>query len=84
MLTQLRLSGILDKVKGLIWGDFYKCISSDKEDGTLEQVLFDLHKRMPNLKIWTGLPYGHSDSRIIVPIGGKVQIKGGKTLLISY
>ena len=84
MLTQLRLSGILDKVKGLIWGDFYKCISSDKEDGTLEQVLLDLHKRMPNLKIWAGLPYGHSDSRIILPIGGKVQIKSGKTLLISY
>ena len=84
MLTQLRLSGILNQVKGLIWGNFYKCISSDKNDGTLDEVLADLHSRMPDLKIWTGLPYGHNDSRVILPIGGKVQIKGGKTLLISY
>ena len=84
MLTQLRLSGILNQVKGLIWGHFYKCDSSDENDGTLDEVLADLHNRMPNLKIWTGLPYGHNDSRIILPIGGKVQIKGGKTLLVSY
>ena len=84
MLTQLRLSGILDKVKGLIWGNFYKCLSSDENDGTLEQVLADLHSRMPDLKIWTGLPYGHNDSRVILPIGGKVRLKGGKTLIVSY
>jgi len=84
MLTQLRLSGILEQVKGLLWGNFYKCDSSDENDGTLEQVLADLHDRLPDLKIWTGLPYGHNDSRIILPIGGKVQIKSGKTLLVSY
>lgn len=76
MLTHLRLSGILDKVSGLVFGNFKNCYAEDKNDGTLSEVIFDLSKRMPNLHIWTGLPYGHTKSRIILPIGSTASITG--------
>ena len=83
MLTQLRLSGILSKAAGVIFGDFYKCISSDENDGLMIEVLTDLAERLPEVPMWTGLPYGHSDTRIIMPIGytGRIQ---KNTLLFDY
>ena len=83
MLTQLRLSGVFDQVAGVIFGDFYKCISSDENDGTMTEVLMDLAERLPDVAMWTGLPYGHSDTRIIMPIGSTGQINKD-TLSFKY
>ena len=75
MLTQLRLAGVFEQVSGVIFADFYKCISSDDNDGTITEVLLDLAEKLPHVPIWMGLPYGHSDTRTIVPIGveGKIE-----------
>lgn len=83
MLTQLRLSDILSKAAGVIFGDFYKCISSDENDGLMIEVLTDLAERLPEVPMWTGLPYGHSDTRIIMPIGYTGHIQKN-TLLFDY
>ncbi|MBO5997667.1 MAG: LD-carboxypeptidase [Alphaproteobacteria bacterium] len=83
MLTQLRLAGVFDQVAGVIFGDFYKCISSDENDGLMVEVLMDLSERLPNVQMWTGLPYGHSDTRIIMPIGSQGQISKD-TLSFEY
>ena len=72
MLTHLRLAGVFDIIKGLIWGDFFECISSDPNDGTIEEVLLDtsaqIHKNN-SIPIMMGLPYGHAVSRTVLPIG---------------
>ena len=83
MLTQLRLAGVFDQVAGVIFADFYKCISSDENDGTMMEVLMDLAERLPHVAMWTGLPYGHSDTRIIMPIGSVGQISQD-TLSFKY
>ncbi len=83
LLTQLRLAGVFDQVSGVIFGDFYKCISSDENDGLMIEVLMDLGARLPNVPMWTGLPYGHGDSRIIMPIGVQGKIEKN-TLFFSY
>ena len=83
MLTQLRLSGIFDEVAGIIFGDFYKCFSEDENDGNITEVLLDLAERLPNTPMWTGLPYGHSDTRIILPIGNEAKIENN-VLSFSY
>lgn len=83
MLTQLRLAGIFDQVAGVIFADFYKCISSDENDGTMMEVLMDLAERLPDVAMWTGLPYGHSNTRIIMPIGSMGQISKN-TLSFKY
>ena len=83
MLTQLRLADIFNQVAGVIFADFYKCISSDENDGTMTEVLMDLTERLPNVAMWTGLPYGHSNTRIIMPIGSTGEIKND-TLSFKY
>ena len=83
MLTQLRLAGVFNEVSGVIFGDFYKCISEDENDGNITEVLMDLAERIPQTPMWTGLPYGHSDTRIILPIGNEAKIESN-TLSFSY
>lgn len=83
LLTQLRLAGVFDKVNGVIFGDFYKCISSDENDGTLTEVLLDLAERIPDTPMWMGLPYGHSNTRVILPIGNQAKIEKN-TLSFNY
>lgn len=72
MLTHLRLAGVFDVIKGLIWGDFFECLSADPNDGTIEEVLLDtsaqIHRRH-SIPILMGLPYGHAVSRTVLPIG---------------
>lgn len=75
MLTQLRLAGVFNDVSGVIFGDFYKCIADDENDGTLTEVLLDLAERIPNTPMWIGLPYGHRDTRIILPVGNQAKIE---------
>ena len=83
MLTQLRLASVFNEVSGVIFGDFYKCISEDENDGNITEVLMDLAERIPQTPMWTGLPYGHSDTRIILPIGNDAKIENN-TLSFSY
>ena len=75
MLSHLRLAGVFDQVNGVIFGQFDKCVSSDKNDGTIEEVLNDLCKRCPNTAFWKGLPYGHVQTKITLPIGAEASIK---------
>ena len=83
MLTHLRLAGVFEQVKGVIFGNFNKCISTDKNDGTLEEVLSDFAAHYNNLPCWQGLPYGHVPTHIILPIGSRAEIKDN-TLCLSY
>ena len=83
MFSHLRLAGIFEQVKGIIFGQFEKCIASDKNDGTIEEVLTDLCNHCPNTAFWMGLPYGHIPSHIIMPVGvaGTIQ---NNTLSFKY
>ena len=83
MLTQLRLAGVFEQVSGVIFADFYQCLSSDDNDGTITEVLLDLAERLPNVPMWMGLPYGHSDTRVILPIGVEGKIENN-TLSFNY
>ncbi len=84
MLTHLRLAGIFNQVNAVVFGDFYKCFSSDKNDGTIQEVLNDLHSRLPFVPMYQGLNYGHGDSRILLPIGLKGTIDQNNILFFHY
>lgn len=83
MLTHLRLAGVFQQVKAVIFGDFCQCISSDKQDGTIQEVLDDLHRKIPDVIMYQGLPYGHANSRILLPIGTKATLNDN-TLSFRY
>ncbi len=74
LLTQLLHAGILDKQKAIVLGDFsdYKLLKSD--DGyDMPEVIRWLRSEV-KVPIITGLPYGHADMRVTLPIGKKVGV----------
>jgi len=74
MLTQLRLAGILARIRGFIFG---KCTECGPGEGfgslTLEQV-FDDHIVPLKIPAWQGAMIGHITEKFTVPIGIQAEI----------
>ena len=70
MLSQLYLAGIFDDVAGVIIGKFKNCEAKfyPERDGTYDDVINDWCSKIkvPCIK---NFPYGHFDSRAVLPIG---------------
>lgn len=83
MLTQLRLAGLLDRIAGLALGSFHGCFDpTDMEDSpTLEEIVDDVLGDR-DLPVVSGLAYGHTRRRTVLPIGVRARIDAdGVTLL---
>jgi muramoyltetrapeptide carboxypeptidase len=86
-LVQLRYSGILARLNGLIFGQFLDIESSEKTEPTLslEEVL-EKYTRDLNIPIIGNFPYGHQDFKYTLPFGCRVRFdadKGSVRLLES-
>lgn len=70
LLSQLWLAGVFNQVAGVIIGNFTNCESRiyPDRDGTIDDVINDWVRKIkvPCIK---NFPYGHSDSRTVLPIG---------------
>jgi muramoyltetrapeptide carboxypeptidase len=78
MLTQLELSGILGRVKGLVFGQCTQCLPPAADRSlTFERVLEE-RVRPLGIPAWTGALIGHIDGQFTVPIGLPVEIDAGK------
>ncbi len=87
MLTQLRLAGKLNGVKGILLGDFH----TEKESATndplahlryLEQiwklVLLHCKKARTQCPIWANIPAGHCANNFALPVGANITMDRGK------
>ncbi|HEY7409305.1 MAG TPA: LD-carboxypeptidase [Vicinamibacteria bacterium] len=81
MLTQLELAGVLDRVRGLAFGQCTRCASpSINKALTLDRVLLDrLGKR--GIPVWRGAAIGHGGGQLTVPIGLPVEMDAGRGLI---
>lgn len=70
MLTQLRMSGKLLKVKGIVFGPFQQ---SDGTDEEVQEVLKEVLKGI-EVPIIFGFPSGHLDDMMTIPFGVKVEL----------
>jgi muramoyltetrapeptide carboxypeptidase len=74
MLTQLRLAGILQKARAVIWGH---CTDCDPGEGfgslTVTDVLHD-HLKPLRVPAWAGAMIGHIDRQFTLPVGSEVEI----------
>jgi muramoyltetrapeptide carboxypeptidase len=78
MFTQLKLAGILDRVRGLVFGQCTGCVSPDvQRELTLEVVLRDyvVPRRIPT---WCGAPIGHVDRQLTLPLGVRAGIDAAR------
>jgi muramoyltetrapeptide carboxypeptidase len=74
LLTQLALSGILGRLKGVVFGNCTRCLPGEGYGAlTLEEVLRDHVKRL-NVPAWSGAMIGHIDRQFTIPEGAEVEI----------
>ena len=74
MLTQLRLAGVLDRVAGVLLGDFHVGGTSlASEHAPMQRVL---EERLAHLDVPVacGLPFGHRPRSWTLPFGARAQL----------
>lgn len=84
MLTQWRMTGALDQVKGIALGRFSQSESApDIPSFTIEEVLRDRLQDL-DIPIVSDLPFGHDGVNAALPVGVKAIIDGDRgTLSVS-
>jgi muramoyltetrapeptide carboxypeptidase len=82
MLTQLRLSGALDGIRGLVFGEMPGCEQHADQGYTLPEMLRDWTSYL-KVPVLFGLPSGHTRSKgLTLPFGVRARVDGeGLTLL---
>ncbi|PSF38245.1 LD-carboxypeptidase [Aphanothece hegewaldii CCALA 016] len=81
MLTQWRLMGIFDKIKGIALGRFSRCEAPvESESWTVEEVLSDRLQNL-NIPIVSDLPFGHDGVNAALPIGVTVELDSDRGTL---
>ena len=71
MLNQLMQQKNFDKIKGVVFGKFSKCVEVDNSDGSTESIIIDFAKKL-NVPAIYDFDYGHIKSRYVLPIGKNV------------
>jgi muramoyltetrapeptide carboxypeptidase len=82
MLTQLKLAGVLGKIKGFVFGSCSECGPGDGNYGalTLEEIFAD-HIKPLGVPAWQGAMIGHSQPQWTLPEGVQVEIDADKGTL---
>jgi muramoyltetrapeptide carboxypeptidase len=74
MLTQLLNAGVLQNQKAIVFGQFtsYKLTPHDK--GFKLKTVIDRLRNQLKIPVLTGLPFGHVSTKVLLPIGAKVDL----------
>jgi muramoyltetrapeptide carboxypeptidase len=77
-LSQLHLSGVLQKIGGVVFADFTGC-------GSVEDLryLFSNFSSFINGPVIYGLPFGHCLPRLSLPVGIEVEFFAGEKITIE-
>ena len=74
--AHLRNAGLLDRINGIVLGQFIDC-KADEEDTfpslTLEQVIRDYTDEL-DIPVMANFPYGHGMRKFTLPIGARVRM----------
>ena len=74
MLTQLLYAGVLEKQKAVLLGHFtnYKPYPHDR--GFKLQTVVDWLRAKIKAPVFTGLPFGHVQTKVLLPVGAEVEL----------
>lgn len=83
MLEQLRQNGLLQRINGIIFGDFLYC-DADPGDFTTDQVLAHYAKLCGKPAV-AGFPAGHGTDKAFLPLGvrAKLQATNDDTAVVT-
>jgi muramoyltetrapeptide carboxypeptidase len=78
MFTQLKLAGILDRVRGFVFGTCAECSPGEGFGSlTLEEIFAD-HIKPLNIPAWFGAMIGHQMPQWTIPVGVEAEIDSTK------
>lgn len=82
MLNQLKLSGVFEKINGIILGRFVDCYEADgsKDSLTLNEVINDYLTGL-NIPVIYNIKHGHIDENITIPFGVNCKINASREVL---
>jgi muramoyltetrapeptide carboxypeptidase len=74
MLMQLKLSGKLDEVRGIVFGEMLDCIQTSNQDYTLQEVITRIVGDL-RIPVVFGVRSGHvSAGNITLPFGARARL----------
>lgn len=73
MMQQLWQSGVLHRIRGLVYGEFVQC-GHDPGDFTTEEVL-QYYAKLAGKPTIAGLPVGHGEDNLFLPLGVHARIE---------
>jgi muramoyltetrapeptide carboxypeptidase len=85
MLTQLLHAGVLARQKAILLGQFtdYTLVNHDR--GFKMQTVIDNLRRKMRTPILTNLPYGHVQTKVLLPVGAKVDLAvDGRDVMLAW
>lgn len=74
-LNQLKKHGVLEKIKGVILGDFRNCPPDSEKDMSLLEVFYDYFKDLRKPVVFN-FESGHSEPMLTLPLGALCDIDG--------
>jgi muramoyltetrapeptide carboxypeptidase len=82
MLMQLKLTGKLDDIRGIVFGEMLDCIQHEKQGYTLEQVVLRIVGNL-GVPVAYGLRSGHvSHGNITLPLGVHAALNVGRNEVV--
>jgi muramoyltetrapeptide carboxypeptidase len=78
LFCQLKLSGILSKVKGIVLGKFTNCGHGNRFSSLTLEDVFAHYINTLNIPCFSGAMIGHINNKFTVPVGAKVKIDAAK------
>jgi muramoyltetrapeptide carboxypeptidase len=86
MLTQLLHAGVLAQQKAVLMGQFtqYKLVPQHDKGFKLSTVVDGLRGQL-KAPVLTGLPFGHVPTKVLLPVGAKVDlVTEGRDALVVW
>jgi muramoyltetrapeptide carboxypeptidase len=74
MFTQMKLAGILSKIRGFVFGTCAECGPGPGFGGLTLEEIFEDHIKPLGVPAWSGAMIGHQTPQWTVPVGAEVEI----------
>jgi muramoyltetrapeptide carboxypeptidase len=85
MLTQLLHSGVLSRQKAVLMGQFTEFKLTPHDKGFKLKTVFDWLQSRIKAPVLTNLPYGHVQTKVLLPVGAKVDlVLQGRDALMAW
>ncbi len=85
MLSQLLHAGVLSRQKAIVFGQFTEFKLSSHDKGFKMQAVMQWLQGQTKTPILTNLPYGHVATKVMLPVGAKVDLVAqGRDALVFW